>query len=85
MEEIIERIKDILSSNGINGKIKDKDVCKALGVSQYALASHKKRKSIPYKDLVVYCAINKISINWILFGQNKESLKDGINCFSYQK
>lgn len=79
MEEIIERMKDMLSSNGVNGKIKDKDVSKALSVSQYALASHKKRKSIPYKDLVVYCAINKISINWLLFGQNINSLKDGVN------
>ena len=83
MEEILERIKDILSSNGVNGKITDKDVCKALGVSQQVLASHKKRKSIPYKYLVVYCAINKISINWILFGQNTNSLKDEINAFSY--
>ena len=85
MEEIIERIKDILSSNGVNGKITDKDVCRALGKSQNWLALHKLRKSIPYKDLIIYCAINKISINWLLFGQNKESLKDGINSFNYQK
>ena len=85
MEEILERMKDILSNNGAKGSIKDKDVCGALGISQSRLAQHKLRKSIPYKDLIIYCAVNKISINWLLFGQNKESLKDGINSFDYQK
>ena len=85
MEETLKRMKDILSNNGIKGSIKDKDVCRALNISQSSLASHKLRKSIPYKELIIYCAINKISINWLLFGQNKESLKDGINSFNYQK
>lgn len=41
--EVIERIKDILSTKVGNKKVFDKDVAEFIGINQYSLASAKKR------------------------------------------
>lgn len=42
--EVIERIKDILSTKVGNKKVFDKDVAEFIGINQYSLASAKKKK-----------------------------------------
>ncbi len=68
--EIIEKVKDIISSESESGKVFDKDVASELGISQATFATMKKRGAIPYKELMEFCARRKISINWIFFDQS---------------
>jgi len=68
--EIIEKIKDIISNESETGKVFDKDVAAELGISQATFATMKKRGAIPYKELMEFCARRKISINWIFFDQS---------------
>ncbi len=72
--EVIEKIKDIISSNKAN-KIFDKDVAVALGIPQATFATMKKRNSVPYKELLEFCAQKKISANWLFFDQAVDMLK----------
>jgi len=67
--EIIEKIKDIISNEMPNGKVFDKDVAAELGISQATFATMKKRGAIPFRELMEFCARRKISINWIFFDQ----------------
>ena len=68
--EIIEKVKDIISNEMPNGKVFDKDVAAELGISQATFATMKKRGAIPYKELMEFCARRKISINWLFFDQS---------------
>ncbi len=72
--EIIERLKDIISTKKIGGKVYDKDVAAELGIAQASFATMKKRGSIPYKEIMEFCARRKISINWLFFDQPAQML-----------
>jgi len=72
--EIIERLKDIISSEMGERKVYDKDVAEVLGISPATFATMKKRGSIPFREIMEYCARNRISINWLFFDQPAEML-----------
>jgi len=72
--EVIERLKDIISTKKIGGKVYDKDVAAELGIGQATFATMKKRGSIPYREIMEFCARRKISINWLFFDQPAEML-----------
>jgi len=72
--EVIEKLKDILSTKKIGGKVYDKDVAAELGIAQATFATMKKRGSIPYREIMEFCARKKISINWLFFDQPAEML-----------
>jgi len=76
VNEIIEKLKDVLSADGKIGKVFDKDVANALGLSQVNFATMKNRSKIPYDKILDFCALKKISINWLLYNQNPNSLLD---------
>ena len=76
LQEIIEKLRDVLSSEQKSGKIYDKDIANALDMTTVNFASIKKRASIPYSNILDFCAIKKISINWLLYGQDPSSLID---------
>ncbi len=79
--EIVEEIKNILSSEFNGKKIFDKDVADILGISQMNFATMKKRNKIPFGELLDFCATKSISINWMLYGQSPESLVEATNRF----
>ena len=79
--EIVEEIKNIISSDFEGKKIFDKDVADVLGISQMNFATMKKRDKIPYAELLDFCARKSISINWLLYGQSPESLIEATNKF----
>jgi len=79
--EIIERMKDIISTKKIGGKVYDKDVAAELGIAQATFATMKKRGSIPYREVMEFCARKKISINWLFFDQPAEMLIEETNKF----
>ena len=79
--DIVEEIKTIISSDFKEKKVFDKDVAEVLGVSQMNFATMKKRNKIPFTELLDFCALKSISINWMLYGQSPESLLESTNRF----
>lgn len=79
--EIMEKLKDVISTKKIGGKVFDKDVAMELGIPQASFATMKKRNSIPYEELMRFCASKKLSINWLFFDQPVEMLIEETNKF----
>ncbi len=76
INEIIEKLRDVLSSEKDQGKIFDKDIASALDITSVNFATMKKRNSVPFSNILDFCALKKISINWMLYGQDPSSLID---------
>lgn len=81
LNDIVDKLKDILSEGGIKRKVFDKDVAKALNIPQGTFASMKKRNSIPYEEILEFCAVKKISVNWLFFDQAVDMLKEETDKF----
>ena len=79
--EAIDKLKDIISTKKIGGKVFDKDVATELGIPQPTFATMKKRGAIPYKEIMEFCARKKISINWLFFDQSAEMLLEETSKF----
>jgi len=82
INEIFDTMKDIISSELGEKKVYDKDLAKVLGVHQMTLATMKKRGKIPYDKVLDFCAKRKISINWLLYDQVVESIRDETEKFA---
>jgi hypothetical protein len=54
---VIEKLKDILSEGKEGVKVFDKDVASALTIPQATFATMKKRNSIPYREIMEFCAM----------------------------
>ncbi|MCK9338114.1 MAG: helix-turn-helix domain-containing protein [Arcobacteraceae bacterium] len=74
--EIIDKLKDIISSELGDKRVFDKDVASSLQISNESLSHLKKRNSIPYEQIAYFCAKRNISINWVLFDQLPKSLEE---------
>lgn len=86
--EILEKIKDILSQELGNKKIFDKDIAIVLGISYDNFRKQKARSSIPYYEIMSFLAKRNISINWFFFNQLPESLIENTSNYiilKYQK
>ena len=81
-EKIIEKIKDIISSDIGDKKVLNKDVAKALGITPEHLSMLKKRNKIPFEEIAYFCAKRKISLNWLLFDQQIENIEKETEKFS---
>jgi hypothetical protein len=79
--DIVETIKDIVSSEFPERKVFDKDVAELLDISQMNFATMKKRNKIPFNELLDFCAKRSIAINWLLYNQSPESLIEPTNRF----
>lgn len=79
--DIVEEIKNIISLEYDGKKVFDKDVAEVLGITQMNFATMKKRDKIPFSELLDFCALKSISINWLLYGQSPESLVEATNRF----
>ncbi|MEA1879289.1 MAG: LexA family transcriptional regulator, partial [Campylobacterota bacterium] len=75
LSDIIERLKIVLSENILGKKVFDKDVADALSIPSSTFATMKKRNSIPYEEILEFCALKKISVNWLFFDQAVDMLK----------
>tara|TARA_B110000046_G_C12936997_1_gene374027 strand:+ start:170 stop:826 length:657 start_codon:yes stop_codon:yes gene_type:complete len=76
INEIIEKLRDVLSSEKDTGKVFDKEIANALDLTSVNFATMKKRQSVPFSNILDFCALKKISINWMLYGQDPSSLID---------
>ena len=71
---VIEKLKDIIADEKSCKKVFDKDVAIALDIPQTTFATMKKRNSIPFKEILQFCANKKLSINWLFFDQAVDML-----------
>lgn len=69
LRAIIAKLKEIISEEKKVKKVFDKDVADALAIPQTTFATMKKRNSIPFKEILEFCANKKLSINWLFFDQ----------------
>ncbi len=76
--EIIERIKDILSQDIPSRYILDKDVARELGMKPMTFATMKCRGIIPFREIMLFCAKRRININWMFFDQSVDMLVGGM-------
>ena len=76
LADIIDKLKDVLSESKVGKKVFDKDVADALNIPQATFATMKKRNSIPYEEILEFCALKKISVNWLFFDQAVDMLKE---------
>ena len=73
---VIGKLKEIISDETKSKKVFDKDVADALAIPQTTFATMKKRNSIPFKEIMEFCANKKLSINWLFFDQAIEMLAE---------
>ncbi len=73
--EVMQRIKEILTKKTKKQKILDRDIATSLNLDPQYFAVIKRRKKIPYEKLAYFCKENKISMNWILLEQKPQNLK----------
>lgn len=78
---VIDKLKDVISERNLSKKIFDKDVANELGIPQTTFATMKKRNSIPYEEILQFCAHKKISVNWLFFDQAVDMLIEETNKF----
>lgn len=77
-KEIIEKLKDILSTDGAI-KLTDKQLAKELNISYDAYRKQKQRNNIPHWEIMQFLAKRNISINYFFFNQSPESLIESTN------
>jgi DNA/RNA-binding domain of Phe-tRNA-synthetase-like protein len=65
-KEILKRLKFYLK-NDKKVKIYDKDVAIALGITQMNFATIKRRNTIPYENILIFCKKEGICCNDIFF------------------
>jgi repressor LexA len=75
-QEIIEKLKDILSNEIKDRKIKEIDVSNALDIKNDNFRKAKQNNYIPYYSIMQFLAKRNLSINWFFFNQQPESLID---------
>ena len=72
--DIMQRIEKVIAVNTENRRVYNKEVAQALELTPEYFAVIKKRGKIPYEAIAAFCRDRKISINWILFGQEPQKL-----------
>jgi SOS-response transcriptional repressor LexA len=78
---VIKKLKEIIAEERNIKKVFDKDVAEALAIPQTTFATMKKRNSIPFKEIMEFCANKKLNINWLFFDQAIEMLSDETDKF----
>ncbi len=63
---IITQLKHYMSVNK-EGKVLDKDLAKALGMSQANFATVKRRNSTPYENILIFCKKEELCCTDIFF------------------
>ncbi|WP_309499550.1 helix-turn-helix domain-containing protein [Sulfurovum sp.] len=72
--DVMERVKQILSTQSKKTKILDRDIADSLMLGPQYFAVIKRRKKIPYESLALFCKRHNISMNWILLAQKPQYL-----------
>ena len=86
--EILEKLKDILSKELDNKKVFDKDIAQVLNINYDVFRKAKQYNRVLYWEIMQFLAKRNISINWFFFNQLPESLIENTSNYiilKYQK
>jgi len=86
--EIIDKLKEILSQELDDQKISLKDIASALEIDYDNFRKQKARNSVPHIEIMTFLAKRNISINWFFFNQLPETLIEATSDYiilKYQK
>ena len=72
LKEISEEIKNILSLKIGHRKIYNEDVAKALGIKLVTFYAQRNRNNIPYEKIMKFCLREKISFEYLFYGNNQK-------------
>ena len=72
--EVMQRVKQVLSTQTDKQKILDRDIADSLKLDPQYFAVIKRRKKIPYESLAHFCKEHQVSLNWILLAQEPQYL-----------
>jgi len=72
--EVMQRVKQVLSTQSNKKKILDRDIADSLELDPQYFAVIKRRKKIPYEPLAHFCKQHNVSLNWILLAQKPQYL-----------
>jgi SOS-response transcriptional repressor LexA len=75
LNDVLPKMKEIISDEIGKEKVFDKDVAEILGIKQLSFATMKKRGKLPIHEILDFCAKRKISINWLLYNQSTKSVE----------
>lgn len=67
VEEIIERIKDLISLKQGDRPISDKDIAIYIDICPKKLSYYKKNNMLPYEEIFLFCVKEDIEEEWLLF------------------
>lgn len=81
--EIAEKLREIISEEDGGRWVSDKEVAGELGLSPSNYGTMKTRDKVPFKEIADFCARRKISLNWLFYGQDPESLVEPTNRYFY--
>ncbi len=73
-DEVMQRMRSILSTQIKKKKILDKDIAIALQIDPQNYAVIKRRKRVPLEAIVYFSKTHKLNVNWILFSQKPKYL-----------
>ncbi len=74
-QEVMERVGEIVEYE-IGREPYDKDIAEAIGLSPASYNNNKQKDIINFERVADYCARNKVSINWVMYGQDPKMLED---------
>ena len=73
IKDVYMRIKQKL------GVDRDDQIAEKLGITKQSVSGFKKRGTLPYEALIVYCEKHQISVEYILFGyKTDEKVNDNL-------
>ncbi len=73
-QDVLQRLKTLLSQQHGEAKIRDRDVAAALELDPQYFAVIKRRNKIPYEAIARFCQKHHISMNWVLLAQQPRDL-----------
>lgn len=73
-DDVMFRIKQILTNDSEKKKIFDKDIAIALSLTPQNYAVMKKRKKIPYLSISSFSQEHHLNMNWILLNTKPKYL-----------
>ena len=72
--DVMFRIKQILTNHSKKNKIFDKDIALALELHPQNYAVMKKRKKIPYQSIAYFSQAHNLNMNWVLLADKPKYL-----------
>ena len=72
---VLDRLSVVVESV-IGREPYDKEIAKELGMSPANYSNMKKKGNLPLEQIIDYCAVKKVSINWLLYEQSSKMLVD---------